>query len=377
VPEAHDLSAIDWREASPVARIRSLKPEAFQSETLSEVSVYAERTFFGLSTQVDDRGRIADKPVVLNAALWAVRGEREPHTAKDFETELAELVEVGLVCRYVGCDGRRFLHLVTWDDHQKIDRASRSRVPRCPRHQLDDECGKHAKAPCLSATFPEDPASGSDGTNVSDESSTNTSDDPTNTREGSSSTREDVTNAIESPMQDLGPWTVDRGSGIVPPSAGPDQPGTALVLVAEIATEAKTEPPFEQAKAATKPRKSRKKPDRTPLDDQADELTNGFWDLYQANQAQKWIAIRQIVLTALKNGADRNHLAWALDLVGREHKPVTGPILTIALGVIKQTRAQADKSGPPVSADRRQQATNDLFARALERARARDAQEAS
>ncbi len=181
-----------------MARIRSLKPEAFQSETLSEVSVHAERTFYGLSTQVDDRGRIADKPVVLNAALWAVRNERlpegtRPHTAKDFEDELDALSSTsdgGLVCRYVGCDGRRYLHLVTWDDHQKIDRASKSRVPRCPRHQLGDECGKHAKAPCLSAKAPEDPASGRDDTDVSGESSVNTSDDPTNTRECSSSPRE-------------------------------------------------------------------------------------------------------------------------------------------------------------------------------------------
>lgn len=166
-------------------------------------------------------------------------------------------------------------------------------------------------------------------------------------------------------------------STTVPPPAGADAPGVGLVLVAEIVTEAKTDQQTGQTKIAAKPRKTRKKPDRTPQDDQADELTNGFWELYQANQAQTWISIRQIVLTALKNGADRNHIAWALDLIGREHKPVTGPILTIALGVIKQARAQADSSGPPVAADRRQQATNDMFARALERARARDAQEAS
>lgn len=355
-----------------MARIRSLKPEAFQSETLSEVSVYAERTFFGLSTQVDDRGRIADKPVVLNAALWAVRAEREPHSAKDFEAELAELVDVGLVCRYVGCDGRRFLHMVSWDDHQKIDRASKSRVPRCPRHQIDDECGKHARSPCPSPTASDDPASGPDDESGSGESSANSSDHPMNAREGSSSPREGATSAIESPMQDLGPWTVDQGSGIVPPSAGPDEPGTALMLVTEIVAEAKADPPAEKAKAATKARKSRRKPDRTPQDDQADELTNGYWELYGKHTAQEWIAVRQRILAALKNDNSRDDVAWALDRIGRESVPVTANTLTYALKAVRAAREQRGDPGASGPVDRKQQATNDQFSRAMQRAAARE-----
>ena len=126
-----------------MARIRSLKPEAFQSETLADVSVEAERTFMGLTTQVDDRGRIADKPAVLNGALWAERAERHPHTASDLDKELEQLVDVGLVCRFIGCDGKRYLHLTTWDKHQKIDRPSRSRLPRCRLHGREDYCGLH------------------------------------------------------------------------------------------------------------------------------------------------------------------------------------------------------------------------------------------
>lgn len=123
-----------------MARIRSLKPEAFQSETLSLVSVTAERTFFGLTTQVDDRGRITDKPAQINGLLWAMRGN---HTTAETETELKELESVGLVCRYQGCDGKPYLHLVTWDDHQRVDHPSRSRLPRCLRHGLADYCGRH------------------------------------------------------------------------------------------------------------------------------------------------------------------------------------------------------------------------------------------
>lgn len=133
-----------------MARIRSLKPEAFQSETLGLVSVHAERTFFGMSTQADDRGRLRHKPVIINADLWAYR---PTHTPDDLSEELEQLEAEGLVCVYVGCDGREYLHLVTWDEHQKIDRPSRSRLPLCPVHTVNlatseaDYCGRH-EGPC-------------------------------------------------------------------------------------------------------------------------------------------------------------------------------------------------------------------------------------
>lgn len=128
-----------------MARIRTLKPEAFQSETLGEVSVSAERTFFGMSTQADDRGRLPDKAAVINGALWPMRPH---HTVADLEAELVELAHAGLICRYTGCDGKRYLHLVTWDSHHKIERPSRSRNPMCWRHPVGSEgfveyCGKH------------------------------------------------------------------------------------------------------------------------------------------------------------------------------------------------------------------------------------------
>jgi hypothetical protein len=137
-----------------LARIRSDKPEAYQSETLAEISLAAERTFKGMATIADDRGRLADKPAQINGELWSMRGN---HTRDDLESELAEMVDVGLVCRYAGCDGKRYLHLVTWDRHQKIDRPSKSRLPRCPvHHGASDYCGLHA-GPCEDRESSRDP----------------------------------------------------------------------------------------------------------------------------------------------------------------------------------------------------------------------------
>ncbi|MFD6227032.1 hypothetical protein ACFWFZ_09155 [Streptomyces sp. NPDC060232] len=114
-----------------MARIRTFKPEAFTSESLAQVSVYAERTFFGLISRADDHGRLRDQPAALCGELWAVRGGRVP---VDVEDDLIQLAAASLICRYEDDEGKRYLHIVTWHRHQKINRASRSRLPECPQH---------------------------------------------------------------------------------------------------------------------------------------------------------------------------------------------------------------------------------------------------
>ncbi|MFF2013203.1 hypothetical protein ACFVWY_29610 [Streptomyces sp. NPDC058195] len=123
-----------------MARIRTIKPEAFVSESLAEVSVEAERTFFGLLTQADDHGRHRDNAAIIAGLLWPLRAE---HNSVHVEDDLHQLGNAGLICRYTGCDGRRYLHIVTWSEHQKIDKPSQSRLPSCPQHQAAARC-----APC-------------------------------------------------------------------------------------------------------------------------------------------------------------------------------------------------------------------------------------
>ncbi|MFJ9789368.1 hypothetical protein [Streptomyces globosus] len=132
-----------------MARIRTIKPEAFESEDLAAVDVTAVLTFFGLLTQADDSGRFRDHPAVIAGRLWALRPEHTPaHVARDLE----QLAEAGLVCRYTGCDGKSWLHIVTWDRHQKINRASESRLPRCPAHEAAKACGECDRPQCPTQT---------------------------------------------------------------------------------------------------------------------------------------------------------------------------------------------------------------------------------
>ncbi len=124
-----------------MARIRSIKPEAFHSESLSQCSVEAERTFWGMSTLADDQGRLRDQPAVINGALWCLRPQ---HTAEAVDDEIDQLVTAGVLCRYV-VDGKHLIHFPSWKEHQKVNRPGKSRLAACPRHGEDpDSDGTHA-----------------------------------------------------------------------------------------------------------------------------------------------------------------------------------------------------------------------------------------
>ncbi|MGW1148018.1 hypothetical protein ACWD6I_23885 [Streptomyces sp. NPDC002454] len=121
-----------------MARIRTIKPEAFVSESLAAVSLTAERTFLGLLTEADDHGRFPDQPVVIAGRLWCTRPGHGPVGVED---DLLQLAAQNLICRYEIADGdtaKRYAHVVSFRKHQRINRASASRYPACPHHDIRD-----------------------------------------------------------------------------------------------------------------------------------------------------------------------------------------------------------------------------------------------
>lgn len=137
-----------------MSRIRALKPETWISESLAEVAVEAERTFLAMTTHADDQGRHRDQAAIIAGLVWPLRAE---HTAVHVEDDLTQLAAAGLICRYTGCDGKRYLHYPTWARHQKIDKPSLSRLPACPTCE-PERCGV-CKGPCTRRPEPApDPA---------------------------------------------------------------------------------------------------------------------------------------------------------------------------------------------------------------------------
>lgn len=107
-----------------MARIRSIKPEFFASEDVSELPFRARLTWIGLWTHCDDHGRAKDVTRLIKAAVWPL----DDVTLTDVEEDLDVLAGHGRIVRY-SVDGRHYLAVVNWHVHQAINRPGR---PTCP-----------------------------------------------------------------------------------------------------------------------------------------------------------------------------------------------------------------------------------------------------
>jgi hypothetical protein len=106
-------------------RIRSIHPDACDSEKLSALSDSAERTFFRLLTHTDDEGRGEDRPKLLAAKLYPLHDGKDAGTVN---SDLDELQAVGLLSRYC-VDGKRYYSIPTFRDWQNPRHPTASKLP--------------------------------------------------------------------------------------------------------------------------------------------------------------------------------------------------------------------------------------------------------
>jgi hypothetical protein len=109
-----------------MARIRTIKPDAFTSDSLSSVPRGVRWTFAGLWTYADDQGRARDDVRLIKAALYPLDDDV---SLADIAADLERLAGVDCICRYE-VDGKRFLHMPNWG-HQRINRPTASKLPPC------------------------------------------------------------------------------------------------------------------------------------------------------------------------------------------------------------------------------------------------------
>jgi hypothetical protein len=107
-----------------MARIRSIKPEFPQSESIGNLTREARLLFILLFTVVDDGGRSRAASRMLASLLYPYDDD-----ARDLICGwLEELDEKGLITRYE-VDGSQYLEIDNWLKHQKIDHATPSKFP--------------------------------------------------------------------------------------------------------------------------------------------------------------------------------------------------------------------------------------------------------
>jgi hypothetical protein len=111
-----------------MARIRSIKPSFFTSISNSELPISTRLTFIGLWTFVDDDGRAVDDARLVKAEVWPLD---DAYTTKKVEADLVVLEKTDKIERYI-VDGRRYLRIRKWKDHQRINRPQPSKLPPSP-----------------------------------------------------------------------------------------------------------------------------------------------------------------------------------------------------------------------------------------------------
>lgn len=118
-----------------MARIRTIKPEAFTSRETSAMSDAVFRTFVGLFCYVDDKGRGEDDADLIKADIAPRVKAKTPRVIENHLDLLAKGPDAPL-CRYE-VDGVPYLHLVNFKKHQRINRPTPSKIPACPRCEPD------------------------------------------------------------------------------------------------------------------------------------------------------------------------------------------------------------------------------------------------
>lgn len=107
-----------------MARIRTIKPEFPQSESMGRVSREARLCFILLWTIADDSGRLRASSRMLASLLYPYDDDAYPA----INGWLDELEREGCIVRY-SHDGTTYAQILKWLIHQKIDRPSPSRIP--------------------------------------------------------------------------------------------------------------------------------------------------------------------------------------------------------------------------------------------------------
>lgn len=107
-----------------MGRIRSIKPEFPQSESMGKVSREARLCFILLWTICDDSGRARGASRMLASLLYPY-DEDAPSLIDGW---LGDLESQGCIRRYE-VDGSRYIQICKWQSHQKIDKPSKSKLP--------------------------------------------------------------------------------------------------------------------------------------------------------------------------------------------------------------------------------------------------------
>jgi len=115
-----------------MARIRTIKPEFWTSEQVTSCCPNARMLFIGIWTFADDFGIIPFSAQQLKNQIFPA----DIFSKQDIVLWVNELIKNDLVKLYQPEDGKVYLWCITWDKHQKVDRANHKHPIYDPRFEI-------------------------------------------------------------------------------------------------------------------------------------------------------------------------------------------------------------------------------------------------
>lgn len=129
-------------------KIRTIKPEFWESEAVASCSFGARLTFIGLWNMADDTGTGKANSRIVKSHIWPLD---DKISSDDVGTFMVELAGAGLIHIYTA-DERLYYHVTKWDQHQAasyrrstpqhpappdVQESAAVVIPKSPRTQDD------------------------------------------------------------------------------------------------------------------------------------------------------------------------------------------------------------------------------------------------
>jgi hypothetical protein len=106
-----------------MGRIRTIKPEFTQNESLSALPAETQLFAVGLLCCADDQGFFNANPGLLKASVFPLR-----ETSVGVQEMLTQLRHTGFLDLGVASDGRYYGRIVKFTEHQRVNRPSPSKI---------------------------------------------------------------------------------------------------------------------------------------------------------------------------------------------------------------------------------------------------------
>ena len=106
-----------------MARIRTVKPDFWRDDALSEISAEAALLAIGLLNHSDDEGYFKANPKLIEADVFPLR-----KLSRSIPVLLRELSDIGYLSLFLGTDNREYGSISNFSKHQSINKPTASKI---------------------------------------------------------------------------------------------------------------------------------------------------------------------------------------------------------------------------------------------------------